>query len=281
MRFSQRFGYKPIKNIVQTDSIDDDLRNCLWSALKIFYWDSLKGSYGVSGIWLHHEQNKAMKYLCDSLWVYYYKRPLDNLSNDWEKIYERLRKDYFSCSWFEVYDFIEYVAENYPRQPVNEKFVNACNNILEREVSAYRFVSGRISKIVDDTEIQSIEETEKTRVSPVKKHIRRAVELLVDRKSPDYRNSIKESISAVEAMARVVTDSESGTLGDLLKKIETNNALHPALKTAFSKLYGYTSDKSGIRHSLLEEDDISFEEAKFMLVVCSAFINYVTGILNY
>ena len=42
------------------------------------------------------------------------------------------------------------------------------------------------------------------------------------------------------------------------------------------KLYGYASDKGGIRHAEgLFESDVTFEEAKFMLVSCSAFINYL------
>jgi hypothetical protein len=39
-------------------------------------------------------------------------------------------------------------------------------------------------------------------------------------------------------------------------------------------LYGYTSDESGIRHAILESKDIGFAEAKFMLVTCSAFVNF-------
>ena len=36
--FSQRKGIKPIKSIIQIDSMDDDLRNSLWNALQVFYW---------------------------------------------------------------------------------------------------------------------------------------------------------------------------------------------------------------------------------------------------
>ena len=54
----------------------------------------------------------------------------------------------------------------------------------------------------------------------------------------------------------------------------------PSPKGAFDKLYGYTSDADGIRHALLEEDKVTFEQAKFMLVVCSAFTNYVIGTLK-
>ncbi|MGC1370799.1 MAG: hypothetical protein WA824_01560 [Candidatus Sulfotelmatobacter sp.] len=51
--------------------------------------------------------------------------------------------------------------------------------------------------------------------------------------------------------------------------------LHPALGKAFSSLYGYTSDEDGIRHAIMEQQDIGFDEAKFFLVVCSAFANFV------
>ena len=48
------------------------------------------------------------------------------------------------------------------------------------------------------------------------------------------------------------------------------------MKKAFTCLYGYTSDSGGIRHALTEDDVVpNFEDAKFMLVSCSAFINYL------
>jgi hypothetical protein len=49
------------------------------------------------------------------------------------------------------------------------------------------------------------------------------------------------------------------------------------LKSAFLSLYGYTSDANGIRHALLEEAQLTFEDAQFMLVACSAFVNYLTA----
>ena len=51
------------------------------------------------------------------------------------------------------------------------------------------------------------------------------------------------------------------------------------MKEAFIKLYGYASDAKGIRHAgKLGGTDASFEEAKFMLVSCCAFTNYVMAI---
>ena len=49
------------------------------------------------------------------------------------------------------------------------------------------------------------------------------------------------------------------------------------MKASLSSLYGYTSDADGIRHAMLDEPSLSFTDAKFMLVVCTAFVNYLTG----
>ena len=77
-------------------------------------------------------------------------------------------------------------------------------------------------------------------------------------------------------MCKIFAKNPKSTLGDVLGKMEKEGVLHPALKKAFSSLYGYTSDDAGIRHALFEGDRvIDFNEGKFMLVVCSSFINYL------
>ena len=106
-------------------------------------------------------------------------------------------------------------------------------------------------------------------------HLERALELLSDRKNPDFRNSIKESISAVEAMAQIVARDPKATLGDALKTLDKSKKIHPALKDGFSKLYGYTSDEGGIRHAMLEEPNLRLEDAKFFLLACTTFVNYL------
>ena len=177
------------------------------------------------------------------------------------------------------YDFIEYIANNYHDEynSVNQKFMDFCNFILKRELSAYRFVGGKITQITSEEEVSEIEEALEISkpLKSVNTHLRRALDLVADRKSPDYRNSIKESISAVESICNLITKEKNATLGHALKKIEDKVSLHPALKSAFSSLYGYTSDAEGIRHALLDEPNVSFEDAKFMLVLCFAFVNYL------
>lgn len=276
MRFSERHGYKSVRDIVQIESIDEPLRNALWNYLKILAWDQVAMSTGMySGYYLSSHANREIKTLCQRLWFNYFKKPLDQLTDDWISVHASLRKYFFECEWYEVYDFIEFVANNYDRHNFKEKFIKACNQSLEKEVSAYRFVDGLISRITEQQEIEEIDLALTEARGPVQTHLRRALELLSNRDNPDYRNSIKESICAVESLVATVVGAEKGTLGQLIKRLEDEISLHPALKTAFSSLYGYTSDEGGIRHALLEAENIRFEDAKFYLVVCSAFVNFV------
>jgi hypothetical protein len=102
--------------------------------------------------------------------------------------------------------------------------------------------------------------------------------LYTNRTSPDYRNSIKESISAVEAAAKVVSRKHDATLGHALAALERSGKLHSALKQGFSALYGYTSDANGIRHALMDTPNLTAAEAKFFLLACASFVNYLKAL---
>lgn len=275
MRFSERYGHKKLREIVQIDSIDDPLRNALWSLLKVNIWDDVRASTGLyGGYYISSDSNREIRALCERLWFNYFKKPLDTLDHDWSEVMSQLRKYFFECEWYEVYDFIEFCAKNYRRHRFTESFTKSCNAALEKEMSAYRFVNGLIAQITEQEQLDEIEKALEESRGPVHTHLKRSLELLSSREAPDYRNSIKESVSAVESLVGIVLGSK-GTLGQLIKRMEDEIGLHPALKTAFSSLYGYTSDEGGIRHALLEAENTNFEDAKFFLVVCSAFINFV------
>jgi hypothetical protein len=269
--FSQRKGIK-LKSIIQLDSIDEDLRNILWNVLSIYYWKQLENCTSIS-----RSRYLEMKNLLNGLWINYFKKPTDSLNDSWGFTYKQIKNNFFGCEWYEVYDFIEYIANEYPDKSKNKAFIHSCNKMLEREVSAYRFVETKITQVTSEAEISEIEEALKPEncLKPVVNHLGQALNLLADRKSPDYRNSIKESILAVEATCQLITGNPKATLGQALGEIEKKVNIHPALKSSFTKLYGYTSDADGIRHALLEESNLNFEDAKFILVSCSAFINYL------
>lgn len=277
MRFSERLGYKPVKEQLQIENIEIELRNSLWS---VFLDSFLKTLSNTS------YDGYALYEYCRALWFNFYKLPIDTApiyvdsysprGVDKERLIKHLRKFFFEGSnWYDPYDLIEFSVKF-----ADDDFINLVNVVLEREKSAYRFVNGQLTQITSKLEISEIEEalTKTDDFKAIKTHLNSALKLLADKQNPDYRNSIKESISAVESMCKIFTHNEKSTLGDALNQLERDGNLHPALKKAFSSLYGYTSDDAGIRHALVEGDrEIDFHEAKFMLVTCSSFINYLTS----
>lgn len=149
------------------------------------------------------------------------------------------------------------------------------NGDLENEKMGYRIIDNQIVDITNKEEIDEIEEAIDSNFNIVNNHIQKSLELYSDRKNPDYKNSIKESITAVESMCCIIC-GEKVELGKALGRLEKNGIyIHGAMKNGFQSLYGYTSDESGIRHGGIEDKEVTEEDAKFMLITCSAFVNYL------
>lgn len=265
MKFSQRIGKTPIKNILQVESMDDDLRNALWNAFHFFIGQECHQYF------TEELDRKEFKFL-SLFWMDFLKEPVDKVPSVTSNAIKSIRDRFFDgWEWYEVYDFLEFTAGALEEK--TDEFVGYCNEILERENSGYRFINNVITQVTNKTEIDSIEEAidSTESIKGANLHLQVALSKLADKKSPDYRNSIKESISAVESICGAIVNEKKLSFGDMLKKLN----LHPALIKGFSSIYGYTSDAQGIRHALMDEPTLTYDDAKYMLVSCSAFINYL------
>lgn len=272
--FSHRQGYKAYAKSIQKEGVDEETRNRLWTLLKLFLWDHWKSDQRYD-----HEA-QAIETLLDQLWFRYFKRPIDTrppfLRGGYrgEECYDVLRDHFFRGDWYQVYDFIEFILASIPDR-MSEQLVGPVNSVLTEENAAYRLVAGQFAPITNQAEIDAVSEAADTGIEAVREHLKTAIVFLSDRKSPDYRNSIKESISAVESLMKVLAGKKSATLSDGLKRIDEVVSLHPALKLGFEKLYAYSSDEDGVRHAIFSDRKVSHGDAKYFLVSCSAFINYV------
>ncbi len=200
---------------------------------------------------------------------------LENYDNDWFR-----KLDMVELSVKYLYSFAE---EDTVYKSVFDYFVEQLNFEFERLNFAYRVVNTEIVEITSKEEITAVESAIKDSTENIKTHLNKALELYSQRPNADYRNSIKESISAVEVFCRDITGENS--LGRALNKLNDNGlVIPPILKTAFEKLYAYTNQpETGIRHALMDEDGTytpASEEALFMLVSCSSFINYLNSKKN-
>ena len=133
----------------------------------------------------------------------------------------------------------------------------------------------RISRESGEATRQAIETLRKTNMDGAETHLRKASERL---KAREYADSIRDSIDAVESVAREIDPKGSKTLGSALDSLErTGFSIHPALKEGFKKLYGYTNDEPGIRHPLRNKGapNIGLDEAVFMFGACASFAAYL------
>lgn len=274
--FSERKGIKPPRQTVQTDGMTDELRNSLWNALHLMVWES--------NDFMHSRMSlPKMDAFSAQLWFRYFKKPIDErpsyaYSDRSERTLQIIRDYFFAAAWNEIYDFLEFVVDAFKQE--KPRLAEFINRVLTSEMSAYRFIDGKLVDITNEQEREMLEEAlADTRFAGVTAHLVQALALLADRKRPDYRNSIKESVSAVEAIARVVSGNEKATLGEALKVLEKDGKLHPALKDGFSKIYGYTNDEHGIRHAMLDVPELTQADAKYFLLSCTSFVNYLKSAL--
>ena len=108
---------------------------------------------------------------------------------------------------------------------------------MKREDSGYRFVGTKIVPITSEHEIAGIEEalaatSVTTSLNPVNTHLKQALSLLSDKAAADYRNSMKERISAVECPCKLAGNRPDATLCPALDA-RTGARLHSALVEGF------------------------------------------------
>jgi len=285
MLFSQRMGITPLTKSLQLDSMDDELKIGLWNVFSSALLSNFEG----------YREEEPRGRFCTLLWHNFFKWQIETIPEGFFALREGLNNWFFhkQIGWDKIYDFLEITsnicATDFDYVDV-DAFYNASNNVLEREFSAYRFINGILSPISNESEKSEIESALNktsylTALNGCNVHLTQSLKLLSDKTNPDYRNSIKESISAVESVAKVISGNKKDELGTALAILKDKANLNGGLIAGFKSIYGWTSNSDGIRHGLMDESNCDFDDAKYMLVSCSAFINYLisksqkTGIL--
>lgn len=277
--FSDEHNMGSCTTEMQTNDLDDRTRTLLYNVISSSLRDQFRDAPYNSGI-----------YLKEDLFCRYIIGYALAIKIDPEKHYAidgfniLVEKIFREAPYNEIFDLLELITRHrYSDNETNKQkqFYDFINMVFEREYVGYRMIDGKITPIADENEKESIEEACENKFEGTRAHISKALGFISDREHPDYKNSVKESISAVESVCSIIVGDESASLGKALKRLKDNGVnVHPTLEVAFSKLYGYTSDEGGIRHAEgMTESEVTFEDAKFMLVSCSAFVNYLTA--NY
>ena len=272
--FSQREGLEEVPGQLRLKQLPTEARTMIWSFLYeqiegTRHFNALYGIKGVGGVW--EEILKAKHLFLDI-------RPLDEWSNDFDDRCTELKGRILGDSFNRVFDLIEFIMRygSCPRE-----FVNRVSWVFRRFQLAYVIDSGPPAAILPATTAEEGNELERNLVElrtsgldGCTTHLRNASKCIND---GDSSGSVRESIHAVESVARQIDPEASKTLGPALASLEKRSTLHPTLKVAFNNLYGYTNREQGIRHALLDnaQANVTIDEAVFMLGACASFASYL------
>lgn len=283
--FSERIGKPLCTTTIQLNEFDNRTRifisNLLFDFLQITFQNDAqfrKQPYGNTPVPLSSD-------FCKNLGqdVFSFRNHLqEGYVYNWVDFYtSNIENALDNAPYNEILDLLEYICNwlSAKTSSCSEHFQRNFNTLFQQEYVGYRFISKRIVPITDELEIREIEQACKTPFDGARTQLQKALGFLSDRENPDYKNSIKESISAVESVCKVIANKPKAELGDALKAlIAEGYPIQGALKTGILALYGYTCEAGGIRHAEREtESTVTFEEAKFMMVTCSAIVNYLVA----
>lgn len=241
--------------------MDDDLRTALWN---VFFavTESSQGSYA----------SETPEYT--SLWIRLWKKPLDELPTYCDQVNKMVKPWIAGVPWNAVLDLIEVHCDGIQEASKQRAVRSLYNDVLANHLCSYRFIEGKITPVDGESDAVAIE-TALRDTSPIagaEHHLQQALRHLGDRANPDYPNSVKESISAIESICKELTGSPRASLGEALKALKVAGVdIHPALEKGWGSIYGYTSSAQGIRHAAIEKPTITQAEARYWLVSCSAF----------
>lgn len=284
MTFSQRIGLIKVRDAIQVNSLDNETRVALWNVISPY---------------LRATQHPIRVTTIQDIWMEVFHQAIDsipksiakgaiNLADD-ELRYRFIRESFLSGQWYICLDVEEFIANNENRNRWDEQGIgyfgysdvvapkpDEYNAILKKYLVGYRLVNGLLTTITSEDEIVTVESAIKSAGASVREQLSKALQDLSDRDHPHYAKSVECSISAVESQCCILLREDNVTLGDALNKLERQGVkIHSALKEAFKKLYGFTSNDAGIRHGAIQPSDVDQDLAKFMLVACSAFVNYL------
>lgn len=276
--FSERYNYTKASDVIIREKITPEIQNAICSC-----YDKLNGYFRDSGKYYGEPYIEMEKYL----WTYFLNQREGYFQNgrSYHVVATRFLEDE-NNPWYRKLDLVEFTIKyldaldktNSGISDVSRLFIIHLNHEFERLNFAYRVVGTEIVEITSKEELTAVESSMQESPKNIRIHLNNALELYAQRPVGDYRNSIKESISAVEAYCREITGENN--LGKALDKLKNKGLVIPEiLKVAFEKLYAYTNQPgTGIRHALMDKDGTytpAAEEALFMLVSCSSFINYL------
>ena len=241
LSFSQAQGYEELPGPLKLEDLSNSARTQIWNLLYFFLENSTRD--GMHGRYLTGAWEKILR----KMHCFFDDLALDDWRNSLNRNRTELRGHIEDDSFNRVFDRLQFIMRdrNCPLQ-----FIHDLKRVFETCGLAYTIDSGPpptifpVTTSVEGTAlIESLQTLRQAGLDGSTAHLRNAAQSI---NQQDWADAVRESIHAVVSVARRIDPQASKTLKPALKSIEKQGMLHPALREALGKLYGYTSDQQGI-----------------------------------
>ena len=259
LNFSQIYDYEPLPEPMQLEELSDDLRREIWNTTRELLLSERHtravGTYlpSVGKYYFYEEMQRFIERVLGE----FLKKSEDEIDPSYGEVINQFKTVIRKNRFNKVLDLVQFMVND---RKYGEKLAKPISELFERCAAAYYLDMSRqpyqFCPRSNEAQGEATREAIKTirdgSMEGAATHLRDAAAHI---NADQFADSISDSIHAVESVARQIDPESSQSLGYALNSLEKAGLIkHPALKEAFSKLYGYTSDEQGIRHALLEKN---------------------------
>jgi hypothetical protein len=269
LTFEQAEGAEPLPSQLKLKELSQQLRAALWRVVYESFRQSKAQPERAASVF-----TSPWDYILRDMYTYRYHRMADEFVNRFDELTAEAKKVFEDGDYVAVFGWLQWVLR-LPQCPYG--LSQRIDAALRLGRAAYRVLEDEtIVPIGSSAEFETLErafaDLAATEFHGARAHLRNAATELT---AGHNANSIRESIHAVESVAKVL--EPSGDFSKALAKLESKVKVHGALKSGFASIYGFTSDEGGIRHALLEASAPAVDEtdALFMIGACAAFVSYL------
>lgn len=208
-----------------------------------------------------------------------------------------------SLGWGKVYDFCERLHSHLardvgyhwndeyqvttPKRDVQAFIAEELQRLFLEEGLAFEFADGLVRrrgrKHTLDVSTKAQVVLGDARLAGARKHYEKAMQFFRNPAKPDYENTVKEAVCAVEAAGKALFPvAKAATLGDLSRWLVTTKdvSVPKALGQTFTGIYAYRSGGDGVGHGGAEGGPATVKVAEFVLAICASQIIYLVDVSN-
>jgi hypothetical protein len=152
---------------------------------------------------------------------------------------------------------------------------------------AYEFAEGVVRRRGRKHTVELLAKTQVVLGDPqllsARKHYDKALQFFRHPSTPDYENSVKEAVCAVEAAGKILfPEAKASTLGDLIKWLVSaeNLAVPRAIGHTLTGVYAFRSGGEGVAHGAASGGKVTLEVAEYILGICASQVIFLVDLAN-